>query len=411
MMNGQKARMLDEELVKAEMLHIISQPTELHEISSLWTIEDTFPIIKEVAAIEWETNALRSKYAREWDKWLYWWNREDVKIYFNVRKPMGLLLEYFYKKKTNSNVFSFRNFKNILPDNEVKSAKDVFKGLRDLQKDFEDVYNNALSYNYLKCALIGSDGSADDRFNIIMYFISNKRNYKELKSYAKWRLLGATHIEITEEFTNDPTAEGGKIDNEVKRKDRVRKMIGNLSKSDVYNDVNNNKNVLFLQLLRLNVEEYNKLKSGKGIKFDFSIWDKKSLEHILPKSRFYHIEKTEDGQIKYIRGDGEEIKECNIQGLYNSKSKECFTDPSKYSEHCIGNLVLLYGRNNSTFGAMEFEAKKKCFFNNEISFESRSLFHTISYFANSKWEPADIEKSAEKIIEILKTDYNFKGNE
>ncbi len=407
MMNGQKARMLDEELVKAEMLHIISQPTELHEISSLWTIEDTFSIIKEVAAIEWETNALRSKYAREWDKWLYWWNREDVKIYFNVRKPMGLLLEYFYKKKTNSKVFSFRNFKNILPDNEVKSAKDVFKGLRDLQKDFEDVYNNALSYNYLKCALIGSDGSADDRFNIIMYFISNKRNYEELKSYAKWRLLGATHIEITEEFTNDPTVEGGKIKNEDKRRERAQKMVDNLSKSDVYND-DNSKTVLFRQLLRLNVEEYNKLNNAKGIKFDFSIWNNKSLEHILPKSYFYHIEETEDGQKKYIRGDGMEIKECDIHNLFNSKAKEVFTDSSKYSEHCIGNLVLLYGRNNSTFGAMKFEAKKKCFFNNEISFESRSLLHTISYFANSKWEPADIEMSAKKIIEILKSDYNLK---
>jgi hypothetical protein len=241
-----------------------------------------------------------------------------------------------------------------------------------------------------------------------MYFINNKRNYDGLKSYAKWRLLGATHIEITEEFTNDPTVEGGKIKNESKRQDRAKKMISNLSKPDIYNDVYN-KDVLFRQLLRLNVEEYNKLNDGK--KFDFSIWRNKSLEHILPKTHFFHIEQYEDGQIKYVRGDGKVISESDTKTLLDSKSKTVFTDPSKYSEHCIGNLVLLYGSNNSSFGDMEFEDKKKKFFNNEICFESRSLLHTISYFANSKWEPADIESSAKKIIEILKSDYNFKGNE
>lgn len=84
MMNGQKARMHDEELVKAEMLHIVSQSTELHDLPSLKTLEDTFPILKEVASTEWETNALRSKYAREWDKWLYWWNQDEVKDFFNT---------------------------------------------------------------------------------------------------------------------------------------------------------------------------------------------------------------------------------------------------------------------------------------------------------------------------------------
>ena len=406
MMNGQKARMHDEELVKAEMLHIVSQSTELHDLPSLKTLEDTFPILKEVASTEWETNALRSKYAREWDKWLYWWNQDEVKDFFNTHKPMGLLLEYYYKNKETENVFSFRNFKRLLPDNDEKRTKEVFKELRDLQKKIEDIYNDPHSFNYLKCALIGSNGDDDDKFNIIMHYIRNKRNTEALKSYAKWRLLGATHIEVTEKFTNDPTAEGHKVENKKKRSERAHKMIENLTKSHVYNVYDD---TLCKQLLRLNVEEYNKLNNGRGVKFDFSIWKNKSLEHIYPKSRFYHIDLTEDGQEIYVRGDGEYINKEKAAELLNSK--EVFSDSSKYSEHCIGNLVLLYGRNNSEFGNLPFDEKKKRFFNNERSFESRNLLHTISSFANSTWKPADIEESAEKIIRILSNNYNIEVNE
>ena len=399
MMNGQKARMHDEELIKAEMLHIVSQPNQVAIVSSLKTLEDTFDILKEVTSIEWETNALRSKYAREWDKWLYWWNKEDVKDFFNTHKPMGLLLEYYYKKKQSNNTFSFRNFKDILPDNNAKKAKDVFKELRDLQKDFEDLFNDPISFNYLKCSLICS-GDSDDKFNMILYFIQNKRNHECLKNYAKWRLIGATHIEITEQFTSDPTAEDGKIDNTQKRHERATNMIDNLSKSHVYNVYDD---LLSKQLLRFNVEEYNKLNSGKGVKFDFSIWTNKSLEHIYPKSKFYHLETGEDGSKMFVRGDGAKITQKETQVLLDSTI--VFTDTTKYSEHCIGNLVLLYGRNNSEFGNLPFEEKKKKFFNNERSCESRNLLHTISSFANSKWETSDIEEAAKKTISVLTNEY------
>jgi hypothetical protein len=407
MMNGQKARMHDEELVKAEMLHIVSRSDEIEDMPAIRTLEDTFDILKEVTSTEWETNALRSKYAREWDKWLYWWNKDEVKDFFNTHKPMGLLLEYYFKKKNNDGVFSFRSFKQLLPDNNEKQAKEVFKGLRDFQKDFEDVFNDPISYNFLKCALIGSDGDADDKYNIIIYFMNNKRNETKLESYAKWRLLGATHIEITEPYTNDPTKEEGRINNAQKREERARKMVENLSKSHVYKVYDD---LLYKQLLRLNVEEYNKLNGGKGVKFEFSIWSNKSLEHILPKSKFYHIETTEDGVTVIRRGDGAIIKSPEeTTGLYNSD--DIFTDITRFSEHCIGNLVLLYGRNNSEFGNLDFDEKKKRFFNNERSFESRNLLHTISSFANSKWEPADIEESAKKIIKILANNYNIEGYE
>ena len=402
MMNGQKARMHQEELVKAEMLHIVSQLSETVNVPALSRLEDTFSLLKEISSKEWETNALRSKYAREWDKWLYWWNREDVKSFFNTNKPMGLLLEYYYIQRKERNDFSFRTFKDFLPDGDAKQAKDVFKALRDLQKDFEDVFNDPISFNYLKCALI----DAEDKYNIIMYFIKNKRKKDCLENYAKWRLLGATHIEITEPYTNDPTREDGKIENEKKREERARKMIEDLSKAKVYKVYDD---LLYKQLLRLNVEEYNKLSGGGGVKFDFSIWASKSLEHILPKSSFYHIETTEDGQRKYIRGDGEEISEETAKNLMNTVEE--FSNTERFSEHCIGNLVLLYGNNNSEFGKLSFEKKKEMFFNNERSFESRNLLHTISSFASSNWGPSDIEASANRMIRLLANYYNVEGYE
>lgn len=407
MMNGQKAQMHDEELIKAEILHIVSLSDEIHYTPLLRSLDDSFAIVKEVSSSEWETNALRSKYAREWDKWLYWWNKKDVKDFFNTfNRPMGLLLEYYYKKQKDSKAtFSFNNFKLILPDNNKKQAKCVFKGLRDLQKDFEDIYNEPITYNYLKCAMIGSDGSAEDKFNIIMYFINNKRQKDALANYAKWRLVRATHIEITEETeenTNNPTTEE-KTSNAEKRSEKARRMIQDLSKSHVYNVFND---LLFKQLLRLNVEEYNKQNGEKGVKFDFSIWEKKSLEHIDPKSKYYHID-IEDGQEKYVRGDGQGISLELVKKDQLLNTKEVFTDLEKYSEHCIGNLVLLYGRNNSEFGALSFEKKKEKFFNNEISFESRNLLHTISTFSKSEWGPSEIEKQSEETIKRLKQDYNI----
>lgn len=403
MMNGNKAKMHDEELVKAEMLHIVSQSDEIANIPNLKTLEDTFAILKEVTSIEWETNALRSKYAREWDKWLYWWNRDEVKDFFNTRKPMGLLLEYYYRHNKGENNFSFRDFKCLLPDNNAKQAKAVFKGLRDLQKDFEDIYNNPISFNYLKCALIGSSGDADDKFNVIMYYIRNKRNPELLKYYAKWRLVGATHVEIAGSDTNYPTD----VDGKVKRDEKARYMLTNLSKAHVYGAYDD---LLYKQLLRFNVKEYNKLNSGKGVKFDFSIWNNKSLEHISPKSKFYHIDLTENGQSRYIRGDGTEISQDETIGLLNSKDPTVFSDPQRYSEHCIGNLVLLYGRNNSEFSNLQFDEKKRKFFNNERTFESRNLLHTISAFANSTWGPSDIEMSAKRILKMIANDYNIIDN-
>lgn len=401
MMNGQKAAMHDEELVKAEILHIISLPDTLNGVPAVKSIDDTYAILKEIVAIDWETNALRSKYAREWDKWLYWWYRDDVSTFFNTNKPMGLLLEYYFIKCNHNEKFSFKSFKQLLPDGDKRKAKEVFKGLRDLQKDFEDIFTNPISFNNLKLAMISSNGDAEDKYNIIMFFIANKRNYEAMEEYSRWRLIGSTHKEMTEEYTIDITNENQRVSNEKRRNNRAKALLEKFCKSHVYNVINSE---AYKQLLRLNVIEYNRLNDNKGVKFDFSIWNNKSLEHIYPKSMFYHSVVNEETQeIRYVRGDGAEITLEKTKGLRNSDT--VFSNPARYSEHCIGNLVLLYGKNNSEFSNLPFEDKKFKFFHNERKFESRNLLHTISSFASSKWDIEEIESNADAFIERFKKDY------
>ena len=399
MMNGTKATMHDEELVKAQMLHLVSLPEPIDGLPQMRSIEDSYTVLREIVSTDWETNALRSKYAREWDKWLYWWNRKDVMDFFDVNKPMGLLLEYYYRIEGRLDGFSFRHFEHLLPAGNKKSAKNVFKGLRDLQKDFEDLFNSPIIFNNLKLALIGSNNTVEDKYNIIKFFFENKRKPELLERYAWWRIAGATHLETIAEPNEGKDAMTATNEGVGK----IRQMITNLSEPRVYGPYSDQ---AFRQLLRFNVVEYNRLKA----KFDFSIWENKSLEHIFPKSKFFHTEETEnpDGSVskKFVRGDGEIITEEQTSALYDSYA--VFSNSSKYSEHCIGNLVLLYGKNNSEFGALPFSEKKKKFFNTERVFESRNLLHTISSFASNDWTFLNIEEYSDKLIARLKKDYEIK---
>ena len=209
-------------------------PDTLNGVPAIKSIDDTYAILQEIVAVDWETNALRSKYAREWDKWLYWWYRDDVSSFFNTNKPMGLLLEYYFIKCNHNEKFSFKTFKQLLPDGDKRKAKEVFKGLRDLQKDFEDIFNDPRSFNNLKLAMISSNGDAEDKYNIIMFFIANKRNYKTQEEYSRWRLIGSTHKEMTEEFTIDIKNENQRVSNEQRRSERARNLLEKFCKSHVY---------------------------------------------------------------------------------------------------------------------------------------------------------------------------------
>ena len=368
MMNGQKAKMKDDELIKASLL---SKSSRINRKSTL--------------AEEWEINLLRNKYAREWDKWLYWWNKKSVKeFYGSGNNPMGLLLEYFYyiNVENKSNEYSYEHFNESF-FKENKDAKLNYKKIRDLQKSFEDLFNHYETYNYLGIIL-----KTSNKKEALLYLLSNEKKKKlnafvdYLKVYAMWKLVGATHVEITN-FIEQEDSSSCEI-----LKERAIEAKNKLDQAYVYWNENDEdfdddrKEIAFRQLLRMNVEMDNQLQR----KFDFSIWNNRSLEHIYPKSKKGEIEWSESASV-----------------------------------HSIGNLVLLYGKDNSSFGALPFEDKKTKMFNyffkdgmdtkanNEKKniLKSNSLLHTISIFSNNKWKNDEVQKNKIYFIEGFKKSYKI----
>lgn len=77
------------------------------------------------------------------------------------------------------------------------------------------------------------------------------------------------------------------------------------------------------------------------------------------------------------------------------------------SEHCIGNLVLLYGRDNSKFGAKSFEAKKALYFNPDaesegLNFKSRSLLHSMYALQNQPGAYLKYNNKKKLLLRILR---------
>ena len=406
MMNSNKATMYQEELIKAEMLHAVSSKQ-----TTLTQYMSPEKQLMQIWAHSGEGNSLRSKYAREWDKWLYWWNRKDVRDYFNTSKPMGLLLEFYALRRKSVKTLDYKVFKQLLSNGSSEyQAKQIFKDLRDLQKSFEDLFSTPKIYNYLKMSLLCNTGR-EDMMDILLFFISNKHNISILKDYATWRLVGATHREYChpESLKEEEKTKEAKAEN----------VLDSLSKNRVYGESDD---LAFKQLLRLNVEEYNRLQGGKGQIFDFSIWKNKSLEHIYPKSRVYHVALDKDknpiyadDQLLYKKGDGSVITESDLD-ILKKDNPNTMLDRQLFngngSEHCIGNLVLLYGRDNSKFGAKSFEAKKALYFNPDaesegLNFKSRSLLHSMYAFAKSTWGVSEIQQQKEAFIEDFKKTYNI----
>lgn len=376
MMNGNKAQMLDQELVKSELLRSASLPDE----SGLIT--------------EGENTAIRSRLAREWDSWLYWWNDKEHQTFFHIESQLGWLLPLMNK----SAKLTFDDFrKRNLDKTTVKSAKAVFKRMRLLQKLIEDAYNDPITYNYMG-AILHYRNDAERRFTFLRWYFDvvmyqgKEKARKQLKKYFDWALLDINHENITS---------GNKDKFQIAMND----FLAGLEDDLLYRNKKNYE-IGSRWLLRRNIIEDCLQESGKGRKFDFEIWRNRSLEHIYPKSKVMHesegvLLNHEDAKIDDVASYTLNRKDIKYT---DPETKESFTA----TEHSIGNLVLLYHSDNSSLSADDFESKKKTFFKNVgVSlFKSRHLIHTICIFSSSKWEGEDIAHNKKKEIQIFNNEFN-----
>lgn len=387
MMNGNKAEMKFEEIIKAEMLRLISADKD----NNIKSKEE------EIEAIRWEQKLLRSKYAREWDKWLYWWNRKEVKNFYHTENVMGLLVEtYFYSENDSKLKFNFENFRDkfLRGENNELLAKNTYYGLRQLQKKFEDVYYSVNDTKKLhnKIGAILTILNKEGRKSFIRsYFIKNEIN--DIDFYLKLSFLGITHSKIKELLSKNKSKDECNVEEDDVVSLRKDELINILSDNDLYKK---NDSEAYKQLLRLNIIADTKL----GRAFDFSIVNEKSLEHIHPQSKVYYFKDSKYYNCK--DNNSIDIDESYID-KNNFDNKDC-------SEHCIGNLVLLYKNNNSAFSNHSFKDKKEVYFNlNSVeSFKSRHLLHSLSVFAKDKWNIDEIKNNKLSIIKEIKEYYGIQ---
>lgn len=386
MMNGNKAKMTNEELIKAELLRCAS--------------------LKHDKIIEAEHLEMRSRLAREWDYWLHWWNEDNVRKFFRTEdRQLGWLLPLI----SNNSKLSFREFRDkILGEQTLKQAKAVFKKMRLLQKSIEDVYNNSRSYNYLGVILyIRND--AEKRFAFLRWFFAlnnengetHTKSDSDLKRYYDWAIIGVNHEDIV-------------ANNVEKYNDCRRSFLSILESNNLFNE---NYEEAYRWLIRQNIKEDNRF---DGRRFIFEIERARSLEHIYPKSKIGH--KNDEGKNLDYKDVELDAKHLNEIKLWREDMKwECPDDHHVYygTEHCIGNLVLLYKRDNSKFNDADYRQKNQLFFTemDDLAFKSRHLIHTTMVFSDIRWEnwnKEQIPRRKHEEIEEFKKEYpelNDSSNE
>lgn len=402
MLNGAKAFMTTDELVKSSFLSTATK-IQAHKLSTQ-SLNETLENLKTQIGEEWQTTALRSRFARQWDKWLYWWNQEDVKAFFFCGdNPMGYLLEYFYRYESsekNREAYSnkpekvaqiFKQFSNLFIKNQ-ETANQNFEKLRKLQKKFEDIFQNVRTYNYL--GLVLHTLTSKDRLSEIHFFIKNFQNPSKLKTYTLSRLLGSKAWEFDDSV-----------------RDLLEEQVRIISQRVVYGD-EAAVEVAYKMLFMLNV----RASSKRNVKFEFfykdgpklkSYYSNRSLEHIWPKSKVYYETKDQEGAYFWNDNDEKEvIEDAPEAGLLSAKD---FDD--EHSEHCIGNLLFLHKNDNSKFHAKLPEDKKLVYFNLDERVFSRNLLHSMSAFAGRRWEKGDAVKNIRETktatLKAIKDEYGI----
>ena len=374
MMNGDRAPMRQDELIKAELLRLAS-------------------LDNQEGISQWENYELRGRYARTWDNWFHWWKQKEVIDWLGLSdKSIGIdwLLatvqsKYVQSSKKNGpENLTFESFKKDVLGNTPKQAKDAFKIMQQTQKRFEDAFNNAIEFNKIGGILYMFDKT--NRISFINQYFTRGVSKDDLHNIFIKSFLGLTLIEIQ---TEDEQAYQTKRSN-------VESIL--FLNSDVYNDKSHNGayDQAIYYFLRRNIEEDCKQNGLEGRKFDFSILRNRSIEHIYPKSLVIH----EDNSI--VKNGSEKIISDITERMIWRKNIGDFTigDQTKaVTEHSLGNMVLLYGRDNSVFGAKDFDEKKEVFFNpmDTQYFRSRNLLHSVFIFAvNKVWDAQNILQNHNK---------------
>lgn len=380
MMNGNRAQMLPEEVIKAELLRLVS-------------IGDATdgPHDDEWFSREWEYRIVRGRYAREWDKWLQWWNRDDVRKLYRCENVMGPLVFTFVQLKKNE-VLSLETFKSICLNNmATKDAAAVaFEGLRKMQKRFEDAFQDPRIHNLIGLILRTFANEKDRRMFFKWYFAGYKCT-QALETYADMSLLGLTPMQcgvIADGLSGDS------LDERVRKafNEKYDAACKSISNPFLYEE-KQDWEFATKWLLRLNMHEDTQLNRF----FDFGIWEERSLEHICPKSRVGH--KSEDGQ--WLDGNGNPKMESDFLLKREEIERE-----GGGSEHSIGNLVLCYKNENTELGANNYDEKIKKFFDPKKGFKSRHLVHTVSVFAIPReFSAKSIADNLRKILETFEETY------
>ena len=382
MMNGDRAPMRQDELIKAELLRLAS-------------------LDNQEGISQWENYELRGRYARTWDNWFHWWKQKEVIDWLGLSdKSIGIdwllaTVQSKYvqsSKKNDPENLTFESFKKDVLGNTPKQAKDAFKIMQQTQKRFEDAFNNAIEFNKIGGILYMFDKT--NRISFINQYFTRGVSKDDLHNIFIKSFLGLTLIEIQ---TEDEQAYQTKRSN-------VESIL--FLNSDIYNDKSHNGayDQAIYYFLRRNIEEDCKQNGLKGRKFDFSILRNRSIEHIYPKSLVIH----EDNSI--VKNGSEKIISEITKRMIWRKNIGDFTigDQTKaVTEHSLGNMVLLYGRDNSVFGAKDFDEKKEVFFNpmHKQDFRSRNLLHSVFIFAvNKVWDAQNILQNHNKYYkEFCKT--------
>ncbi len=366
MMNGNKALMQDFELIKADLLRRASLGTGGHDSK----------------AAEWDNISLRSRYAHEWDKWLHWWNRKEVQLMYFCDNPMGWLLKTIFNCDNNL----YDAFKKSIDKNEGKSdaqkAKLMFAELRVVQKHFEEVFSNKKLHNDF--GLIIRLLKKEDIISFLVDYFKFKDKYpifKNLELVYNLLLFEVPYKGIRDE----------KYDDFNNKKEKLK---SDLLLEPIYG-INNE--LAYRYLLIRNVER----DSALNRYFDFTSWKgNRSLEHIYPKSKVVHKYDNDwlsgvDECVRELDGleydfkcncwkDKEGKKKDNVSEYIlreSIKNDELSQKGVHINEHSLGNLLLLYGRDNSAFGNKTPENKRMDYFNPEKDIlPSRNLLHTIFSF-------------------------------